>query len=396
MSDGQAPAGTAVPDVRAGAPTVSAEPASEALLAQVRRELEEEVRRLRRSGAYPPSFEHRLDRLFARVAPTGAADREADDALAQLERASHVDIEVPLGSRMPGVGLVKRALRLLMGWYLNYLVQQVNRLAASTVRALRLLHERVGRLEDQDRSRHPPALPAAQRRAEVDLTGWAGLVRARMAGAAGPVLHADCGEGRLLAGLVADGLDAYGTDPRAELLDEAELAGLEVRWEEAVDHLRGVRDATLGGLVLSGCTDRLEVGGKRQLAALAMAKLAPGAPLVLLGTTPSAWAAPRPGAGGAEAAVEADLAPGRPLHPGTWRHLLAGEGLVGIEVVMGPSTGRLDRVADGDAGAAVLNANLARLEEVLYGPASYAVTGSRTGRQPSGKPRSGPPAAKGQ
>lgn len=355
---------------------------ADGLLAQVRRELDEEVRRLRVSGAFPPSFEHRLDQLFAKVVPAASAEREAQDALDQVERASHVDIEVPLGSRVPGVSLVKRLLRKLMAWYLNYLVQQVNRFTAAAVRALRMLHERVSRLEDEERSRHPLAPPPARRKAEVDISGWTELVRARLAGAAGPVLHADCGEGRLLAALVADGLDAYGTDPRAEMLDEAVIAGLEVRWEEANDHLRGLPDASLAGLVLSGCVDRLDVGAQRELAALAGTKLGAGATVVLLGTTPAAWAAPERSVPGGPAStesaiVESDLAPGRPLHPGTWCHLLAQEGLAGVETVMGPSQARLERVTGSDEVAAVLNANLARLEEVLYGPVSFAVVGTR-------------------
>ncbi|MGH9062713.1 MAG: hypothetical protein ACRD0L_01820, partial [Acidimicrobiales bacterium] len=77
------------------------------------------------------------------------------------------------------------------------------------------------------------------------------------------------------------------------------------------------------------------------------------------------------------AIVEADLAPGRPLHPGTWAWLLGSEGLAGAEVVLGPPGGALERVPSSDDWAVALNADLARVEAVIYPPASFAVVATR-------------------
>ena len=76
-----------------------------------------------------------------------------------------------------------------------------------------------------------------------------------------------------------------------------------------------IRTTGLAAIVLSGCVDRLALGGQLELLDLAMTKLAPDGRLIVLGTDPGAW-------GRARSPVEADLSPGRPLHADTWVALL--------------------------------------------------------------------------
>jgi hypothetical protein len=124
-----------------------------------------------------------------------------------------------------------------------------------------------------------------------------------------PVLHADSGEGRLVARLRAAGLVAEGADPH----------GTGARRRAALEALAGTPNASLGGIVLSGVTDKMTPSRARALARLAASRLAPGGVVVVLSTAPSRAATADP--------VAADLGPGRPLHPVTWSHLLARAGL---------------------------------------------------------------------
>jgi hypothetical protein len=101
------------------------------------------------------------------------------------------------------------------------------------------------------------------------------------------VLVAECGDGTLVRTLLDAGLDAYGCDHRLALSEAAALAGLDVRPDDVVDHLRSVDHEALGGLVLAGAVDRLPIGTQLSLA---------------------------------------DLAPGKPLHAETWAHLLQERG----------------------------------------------------------------------
>lgn len=309
-----------------------------AYLDRVRREIDEEVRRRRASGDFPPSFERRLDELFARYTPTGDSDDSFTEALKLADRASFFDINVPVGSRREPRGFVKWSLWQAEAWFVRYVVDQLNHFSASTMRVLHLLDERLADVErdlslvtggplGDDEELTPGADPAPFLDAVVE--------RLRGGEGAGRVLHAECGDGRLLQALAAAGLDAYGIDPGTGAADLAVAASLDVRRDDAVGHLTSLADGTLGGLVLSGVVDRASVAHRRRLLQLAELKLAPGAPLVVIGTAPGAWdrlAGP----------VAADLAPARPWHAETWSELATRAGLRDAEV------------RTGDAGYAVL------------------------------------------
>ena len=75
-----------------------------------------------------------------------AADSTRDDPLRQAEGFAHVSAHVPLMWRIPllgrGLSLVKRVARLLLRWYINPIVDQVNDFNAATVTALNTLAAR--------------------------------------------------------------------------------------------------------------------------------------------------------------------------------------------------------------------------------------------------------------
>ena len=75
-----------------------------------------------------------------------AADSTFDDPLRQAEDFAHVSAHFPLMWRIPllgrGLSLVKRVARLLLRWYINPIVDQVNDFNAATVTALNTLAAR--------------------------------------------------------------------------------------------------------------------------------------------------------------------------------------------------------------------------------------------------------------
>jgi hypothetical protein len=359
--------------------------------------LDDEVHRQRRAGAFPPGFERRLDELFARVTPRGAGERDTAAAIEAVEESVSIDLDVPVASRKPGLEVVKRAIRAGVTWYFNYVVIQLRQFTLATLRVLHILDARVTDLEAESAVRRPPPLPAGSPGPPtVDPAAWGWLVGAELSGARGLVLHGDCGTGNLLRLLAPHDGATYGVDPRAPAPPDADqpgsaaragvqgaerqggpLAGLDVRQEEVADHLRSLPEGALGGLVLSGCVDRAGLPEKHELAYLAASRLAPGAKVVVLGTAPGAWQRALPA--DVSALVEADLAPGRPLHPETWAHLLS---LAGLEIQathLEPARRRLDPVPGEGPATETLNANLAVLERTLFGPESYAVVAVRPG-----------------
>jgi hypothetical protein len=264
-------------------------------------EIEEEVRQRRAAGDFTPELERSLDALFDRHAPAASA-ATFDEALEQAQRASFVHADVPVASRRRLARLTTRLLRPIMAFYLRFLAQQVTALGAAVTRALGLLGQRVDSLED---AAPAPPTPSLLARLAVDLSPWMDTVSTALDGLDGRVLHADCGDGALVAKLVAAGRDAYGVSWRAE----PDATGLDLRADDLLEHLDRLPDRALGGLVLSGVVDILALGSLRSLIDLAAVKLATGGRLVVV-----SFPTVDP--------VLADLSPGRPLHAETWAFLL--------------------------------------------------------------------------
>jgi hypothetical protein len=133
---------------------------------------------------------------------------------------------------------------------------------------------------------------------------------------------AEAGDGTLVRRLAE--LDVYGVEPRLELAEAASLAGLELRADDAIEHLRVVDDGALHGLVLVGIVDRSPLGVQLHLVRRALEVLADGGRLAIVATSPDGWGRANP--------IEADLSPGRPLHAATWAHLLEEAGFAGVEI----------------------------------------------------------------
>src|SRR5690349_21820443 len=153
-------------------------------------------------------------------------------------------------------------------------------------------------------------------------------------------------------------------------MSEGLVAHVDVRPEAPNTHLQRVADGSLAGLVLSGCVDRLPLGALVELADLAAAKLAADGVLVVVSANPAAWER-------AVGTVAADLSAGRPVHPPTWQHLLGPRGFRDVGVRWSRPPAGLQPVPGDDPAAVVMNANLARLDEVLFPAASYLLTAVR-------------------
>ena len=340
---------------------VSSRPDAATLMA----EIEREVRERRRSGDLPPDLERDLDRAFEAVAPPGAVGTGFEPTLERAERAAFVDPVGPTASRYPGISFLRRALRKLLAFYVEHVVRQVSAFGVTLVRAVRLLGRRVSALEERSPALDPRVRSlAAPIASDVDTVPWTRLAEDLFGGSPGRVLHAECSDGRLAARLAEIGVDVYGIDPRDDAAALADELCVEVRTVGALDHLRALPERSLGGIVLSGCVDRLPLGDLVEIARLAAAATEHGAPVLILGVHPAHWTRSR-------SPVALDLAPGHPLHPETWEWLLTTHGFEGVETHPGPSPEL------GAVGDAVTDANFRRIGELLLGPESFAVTARR-------------------
>jgi hypothetical protein len=288
-------------------------------LQQVLREIDDEVKARRASGDFPPGMERDLDLVFARFAPATVNRDDLDGLIEAADRAAFVDPDPPTASRIPAVSLLKRAERKLLGWFFRFLAQQITAFAGVLVQALRLVSRRLDALDAATLGASPSLLEPV--RSPAPAFDVAGL----LTGVTGRVLVAEAGDGSLLRQL--DGHDAYGVEPRLAVAEAAGMQGLDVRADAVVEHLGAVEAGALGALVLTGIVDRSPLGVVLALLDRAAAAVAEGGRIVVVATEPSRWGVDNP--------VEADLAPGRPLHRDTWAHLLAQHGFGGVTVVDG-------------------------------------------------------------
>jgi hypothetical protein len=268
-------------------------------LDRVLREIDEEVRARRASGDFPPGMERDLDLVFAQFAPPTLTGDDLEALVQAADRAAFIQADPPSASRIPGVALLKRVELKLLGWFFRFLAQQVTAFAGITVQALRQLTERVGALEHAS----PAANPA--------------LAHLAKAAVSSPPLDA--------------ALDAIGpVDGRVLVPDAAAAARLANAYtadDDLSEHLAHVDDDALAGVVLAGIVDRAPLGTQVVLVERAARVLRAGGRVAIVATNPDVWGRANP--------VEADLAPGRPLHAETWAHLLTEHGFTDVQLLPG-------------------------------------------------------------
>ena len=120
-------------------------------------------------------------------------------------------------------------------WYVGWVTHQMSQSASAVSRALHIVDDRLQELERQVEVQRVPGagvveFPALHR----PDAWWVDPAVDAVAKAPGRILHAACGDGWLVRRIVAAGGDAYGVDPRAQVVDAAELGTLDLR-DENVD-----------------------------------------------------------------------------------------------------------------------------------------------------------------
>jgi len=191
--------------------------------------------------------------------------------------------------------------------------------------------------------------------------------------AAGPVLDIGCGRGEFLTLLREAGVEARGIDVDAEMVTHCREEGLEVEQADALSHLASLEDDSLGGIFCAHVLEHLSPPALFRLLELGVAKLRPEG--VFAAETPNPLSLV------ALANFSADLSHDRPLHPATLSFLARQAGFRKVELrfLSEPPEGeRLQLVplpegSDLAKAKDALDANVNRLNDVVFGPQDYAV-----------------------
>lgn len=340
-------------------------------------------------------------------APRGLRDRERAERLwpVSVDRVRRSDH----GFRGRMTAPVKAALRPLLRWYVAPLVDAQRDFNDVTLKLIDDLYEqlrvalderrlaeleerlyRVERVRRVEAATSAPPTPTAAGSVPIDYFTF----EARMRGSredvrarqhvyvadfrnAAPVLDVGCGRGEFLSLLLEAGLEARGIELDADMAAFCRSEGLPVEHGDALDYLAGLDDESLGGIFAAQVVEHLPPAPLVRFLELAAAKLRPGGVLVAETMNPLSLVALKH--------YFADLTHAQPLVPDTLALLARQAGFASTEVrYLGelPAEERLRPVelppdpAFDDARIA-LAANVARLNEVVFGPQDYALVGRR-------------------
>ena len=193
------------------------------------------------------------------------------------------------------------------------------------------------------------------------------------------VLDVGCGRGEFLALLRENGVTARGIDLNASMVDVCREKGLDATVADALAYLRGLPDASLGGLFAAQVVEHLAPSYLTQFLDAAFDKLRPGSPIVLETINPRCWFA------FFESYIR-DLTHSQPIHPDTLKYLLIATGFQQVEIryrAPYPEADKLQPLGTDARDTALvahvetLNANVEKINGLLFTYLDYAAIGRR-------------------
>ncbi len=189
-----------------------------------------------------------------------------------------------------------------------------------------------------------------------------------------PLLDLGCGRGEFLELCREQGLPARGVDMNPEMAAFCREQGLDVQAADGLAHLRSLAPESLGGILMSQVIEHLTLDQLTELTALAASRLRPGGVLIAETVNPQSLST-------FAGAFYLDLTHVKPIHPEAARFLWRWAGLGQVEILYlspVPEAARLEPLPSGEEPLlGAFNRNVARLNQLLYGPLDYAVKGSK-------------------
>ena len=187
------------------------------------------------------------------------------------------------------------------------------------------------------------------------------------------MLDVGCGRGEFLDLLAARGISCRGLDLNHEMVEVCRARGLRVDEGDALGFLRALPDGIVGGLLAAQVVEHLQPDYLLALIDVAYHKLRPGSKFILETINPACWFA-------FFASYIRDITHVRPLHPDTLSYFVQASGFQRVAVryrAPYPEHEKLQRAPAADPVGQTVNANVERLNGLLFTYMDYAVVGQR-------------------
>ena len=183
------------------------------------------------------------------------------------------------------------------------------------------------------------------------------------------VLDIGCGRGEFLELLRQQGIRARGLDINHEMVEECRQRGLDASEGDALAYLEGLEDESLGGIFAAQVVEHLQPDYLVRLLQRAGEVLRPGGVLALETVNVACWFA-------FFQSYVRDITHVRPLHPDTLAYFVRASGFPHVEVQYRspyPDAHKLQHVPGGEALHYTVNANVDKLNSLLFTHLDYAV-----------------------
>jgi SAM-dependent methyltransferase len=183
------------------------------------------------------------------------------------------------------------------------------------------------------------------------------------------VLDIGCGRGEFLDLLRQQGIRARGLDINHEMVEQCRQRGLDASEGDALTCLQGLDDESLGGIFAAQVVEHLQPDYLVRLLQRAGEVLRPGGVLALETVNVACWFA-------FFQSYVRDITHVRPLHPDTLAYFVRASGFPHVEVQYRspyPDAHKLQHVPGGEALHYTVNANVDKLNSLLFTHLDYAV-----------------------
>ncbi|HMS25684.1 MAG TPA: hypothetical protein PKB15_08395 [Acidimicrobiia bacterium] len=263
---------------------------------------------LRRSKGFDPRREKELNDLYNQYIPPHSLE-ETSHLLDVAERDAYIDPFPPIGSQKMAGAAIKKGVRVAIGWYIQYLAQQISTFGSGVAQALRSINKDVQEIKKTIGHADTAVLLEGLDLGTVDAALWS-TISSQVVFADGRIIVSDALDSKILSAI---GSQVIVVDPRSRVCSELP-ASIDSRCKEVFPLIKDQEDQSLAGLVLHGRIDFLSSAGRIELVGECSRVLRDDAPLILVVRTEIT---------GDSASIATELSATKLWSERTWIHIIS-------------------------------------------------------------------------